>query len=272
VPRIAKIAQLVLAFSLLCGVIPGGAAAELRPTSAAPRFALNDLHGSLVEVKSLHGKRLLVLYFFDVESRPSLEGLGALDLLARQHPGELAVYGVSSSPPELIRRYVTEHHISIPQLLDTNRVRDLYGARQVLPVGCIVGQDFRVLEYYQGGGAGFNTAIFGRIRRELQDRERPAARTSTPEAKLVGTLKNTPAKEAPALGTVKKTPAKEAPALGTVKKTPAKEAPALGTVKKTPAKESPSGQAAQAPVGEPPASEGKVQPNHLGKIIDESQW
>jgi len=257
-PGIARIARLVLAFSLLCGVFTGGAAAELRQASAAPRFALNDLHGSLVEVKSLHGKRLLVLYFFDVESRPSLEGLGALNLLARQHPEELVVYGVSSSPPELIKRYVAEHHITIPQLLDTNRVRDLYGARQVLPVGCIVGQDFKVLEYYQGGGAGFNSAIIGRIRRELQDRDRPVARTSPPEAKLART--------------VKKTPAKEAPALDTVKKSPAKEAPALVTVKKTPAKEAPSGQAAQAPVGEPPASEGKVQPNNLGKIIDESQW
>lgn len=177
---LAKIVLLLLTFSLAHGVAPERGAAALQPASAAPRFALNDMHGSLVEVKSLRGKKLLVLYFFDIESRPSLDGLSALDLLARQHPGELVVYGVSSSPPELIKRYLAGHSTTIQLLRDTSRVRELYGARQVLPVGCIIGEDFKVLEYYQGGGAGFNSAILGRIKRELQGKEL-AVRTPHPE-------------------------------------------------------------------------------------------
>jgi peroxiredoxin len=230
VPRIAQIVLFLLTWSLLQGALPVSAAALLQPAAPAPRFALNNLHGGLVEVKNLHGKRLLVLYFFDIESRPSLECLGAVDSLARRHPEELTVYGISSSPPELIKRYVAEHGITIELLHDTNRVRELYGARQVLPVGCIIGQDFKVLEYYQGGGAGFNAAILGRIKRELQGKEQLAARPAAHEPK------------------------------------PAR------TVKKRQGKGTAAEPAAQASGVVAPTPEEKVQPNKLGKIIDESQW
>jgi peroxiredoxin len=200
VKRLGKMVRLILWFFLLHGAAPGSAHALLQPDAPAPRFSLNNINGGQVQVNNLDGKQLLVLFFFDVESRPSLECLNAMDLLARQHPSELVVYGISSSPPDLIRRYVREHNLTIQVLHDTARVRDLYHARQILPVGCIIGRDFRVREYYQGGGPGFKAAMSGGIRRglqgELQGKSRPVARPSPAATRTVPAAKKRPEKAA----------------------------------------------------------------------------
>lgn len=146
---------------------PGPVQARLAAADPAPRFSLANLTGGSVEVTSTKGKRLLILYFFDPESPPSLAGLRAMDRLARQFPSKLTVYGVSSSPAEAISRCLAGNGITLEVLRDTRGVRELYGARQLLPVGCAIGEDFRVIAYFQGGGAGLTKAMSRAVGREV---------------------------------------------------------------------------------------------------------
>jgi peroxiredoxin len=187
--RPGKPIQHLLCLILLQIILSSPAWALLQPATPAPRFALNNMHGGLVEVNSLQGRKLVVLYFFDIESQSSLECLSAMDQLAREHPTELVVYGITASPPELVNRYLSNNRLTIQLLRATPRVRELYQARQVLPVGCIIGQGFRVVRHYQGGGAGFKSAMFTGIRRELPGK-----------AHLAGDPAPAPARKSPAKG------------------------------------------------------------------------
>jgi peroxiredoxin len=158
--------QLLLCLFLLQCLGTGNAAA-LQPASPAPSFELNDLQGGMVRVAGVPGKALL-LFFFDAQSRSSIESLKTVSALARRHPSQLAVYGISASPPEVIKDSLASHNVSIPVLRATAAVRELYQARRILPVGCVIGRDFKVLSYYQGGGEGFTSAVVAAVERELR--------------------------------------------------------------------------------------------------------
>jgi peroxiredoxin len=151
------------------------AAAFLRPASPAPEFSLADLQGRVIDARNLRGKPLIVLFFFDIQSRPSLDCLAKVDRLARRHPSVLTVYGISPSPPDLIKSYFASHGITIPVLHDPSGVRRLYDAKQILPVGCLIDREFKVVSYYQGGGGGFGRAIIDQAEREVQGVARSAA-------------------------------------------------------------------------------------------------
>ncbi len=183
----SKICLLVVFFLVL---IPVESMARLQPSEPAPRFSLNDIQGKQVDISHLNGRQLLILYFFDMDSRPSLEGLNALDRIARQYKSELAVFGISASPNDVITRYIKRNNISIQIFLDTARVRDLYHANQIMPVGCIIGPGFKVIEYHQGGGQSLESAMLKTVKRELQgrvhsssDSGKPAKKTGRPTAK-----------------------------------------------------------------------------------------
>jgi peroxiredoxin len=143
-------------------------AAALQPASPAPRFELNDLQGRTVRIAAVPGNELLLLFFFDAESRSSVESLKTVNALARRHPSQLAVYGISASPPDVIKASLVTNNVSIPVLRATASVRELYRAGRILPVGCVIGRDFKVLSYYQGGGEGFTSAVVDAVERELK--------------------------------------------------------------------------------------------------------
>jgi len=119
VTRLGRFLQFFLCLISLQAGFPGTVAAELQPGQPVPRFSLNDIHGRLVEVNGLHGKQLLVLYFFDISSSSSRQGLEELDRLARPYRSELVVYGISSSPQKEISSYISKHNITI-QVLQAN--------------------------------------------------------------------------------------------------------------------------------------------------------
>ena len=190
--RFVKIALhcMMLAFGLLISPVVN---AQLRPAQPAPSFSLNTIQGKPVEINSLQGKQLLILYFFDMDSRPSLEGLTFINNLARQFRTELEVYGISSSPQGRIFPYIQRNGIIFSVLHDTAQVRDLYGARQILPVGCLIGPGFKVRGYFQGGGDSLEKAMVKAVKSELQGRylhseqlSDPVKKTSRSEKKRTG--------------------------------------------------------------------------------------
>jgi len=163
---------------LILFFFPGIIYARLQTSDPAPPFSLKNLQGSQIEINKLHGKQLLLLYFFDIESRSSLEGLNIINSFAQQYRSELTVFGISSSPSNLITQYVKKNNIDIQVLLETVNVRDLYHSRQILPVVFVIGPEFKIIEYYQGGGLALKTIITDTIKRQLQSRSHSSTHTT----------------------------------------------------------------------------------------------
>ena len=143
----------------------------------APAFALNDIGGKRHELATLEKAPMTILYFFDVTSRPSQEGLLALDnLAARYAQADLKVWGITRSAKPNVSEFVSRSRISYPVLIDDSKVSDLYQARFVLPTVCILGPALKVLEYIQGGGKTTEVMLVKLAENELQRKQTTIAR------------------------------------------------------------------------------------------------
>ena len=119
----------------------------------APAFSLKDVRGATYNLSDMKEKPLVVLYFFDVDSRASVEGLLSLNDLSQKYKDEdfniLAV--TRSSEPE-VQDFISRTHLMCPILLDTMNVSDLYDARIILPTVCILAPNLIILDQLKGKG------------------------------------------------------------------------------------------------------------------------
>ncbi len=175
-----------LAFSvLLLGILlPGGFSyGQLSTGAAAPPFSLKDMKGQVYELAKMKEQPLLLLYFFDVESRPSQEGLLSLNRLAGPHAGgDLMVWAITLSPPSKVAPFLSQSGLTFPVLLDPGAVSDAYQARVILPTVCTLGPGLKVMDYIQGGGKTTETMLVRLAERELQRKQTRLARALSDEA------------------------------------------------------------------------------------------
>jgi tetratricopeptide (TPR) repeat protein len=115
---------------------------------------------------------MVIIYFFDVESKPSLDGLMSIDDLSRQYKNaDLTVWGITASPKEKVAEFIAQTQSMFPVLLDDVGVSDLYQARFILPTICILGPELKMLDYIQGGGKTTEVMLVRLAERELQRRQ-----------------------------------------------------------------------------------------------------
>ncbi len=146
--------------------------AGLAAGDAAPGFKLNDINGRSYDLAVVKDQPMVILYFFDVESRSSQEGLLNLDNLAKKYEdADLMVWAIAVSSREKIARFVSATRPVFPVLLDKGTVSDLYHARQVLPTVCILGPGQKMLDYFQGGGKSTEIMLVRLAERKLQHKQ-----------------------------------------------------------------------------------------------------
>ena len=123
------------------------------PGHPARAFSLLDLEGTRYDLNIMKDRPMMVLYFFDVDSQSSREGLKILEKLAGKYSdAELEIWGITRSSKENVGLFVNQTGTPFPILLDTSSVSDVYQARFVLPTICILGPELKVLDFIQGGG------------------------------------------------------------------------------------------------------------------------
>lgn len=145
---------------------------QLSSGQIGPAFSLKDLKGRTYDLAQMKDRPMIILYFFDVESRPSQEGLLSLNQLARQHKGtDLIVWAITLSPKEPVTKFVESSGLGFPVLLDLSKTSDLYQARQILPTVCTIGPGLKVLDYFQGGGKTTETMLVRLAERQLQRKQ-----------------------------------------------------------------------------------------------------
>ena len=129
---------------------------QINSGETAPLFALEDVNGKRHNLAAMKSQPMIILYFFDVESRPSQEGLFSLDQLTQQYKGsDLLVWGITRSPKKKVTAFIDRTKTRFPVLLDTSNVSEIYQAQIILPTICILGPELKVLDYIQGGGQKF---------------------------------------------------------------------------------------------------------------------
>jgi tetratricopeptide (TPR) repeat protein/peroxiredoxin len=145
---------------------------QIRSGQTASTFSLEDVNGKRHNLAEIKAQPMIILYFFDVESRPSQEGLFSLDQLAKQYEdANLLVWAITRSPKQKVSAFIAQTKTSSPILLDTSNVSDLYQARVILPTVCILGPNFKILDHIQGGGKSTEIMLLRLAERNLQRKQ-----------------------------------------------------------------------------------------------------
>jgi tetratricopeptide (TPR) repeat protein len=161
---------MIVGTGILCGT--GASYGQLTSGQSAPRFSLEDLKGKRHDLSQMQDQPMLILYFFDIESRPSQEGLLTLNELAERYRDiELAVWAITVSSKEKVDEFMTRTKLHFPVLLDRSGVSNFYYAQVILPTVCTLGPGLKVLDYFQGGGKTTEMMLVRLAERELQRKE-----------------------------------------------------------------------------------------------------
>lgn len=135
----------------------------------APVFSLKDLKGERYNLEKMKDQPMIILYFFDIESRPSQEGLLIInDLAKRYQDTKLAIWAITLSPKEKAADFIARTNFGFPMLLDDSDISNLYQANFILPTVCTIGPGLKVLDYFQGGGKTIEIMLVRVAERELQ--------------------------------------------------------------------------------------------------------
>ncbi len=156
--------------------------AQITSGQGAPAFSLQDINGKGFDLTGVKQQPLTILYFFDIESRPSQEGLLSLHSLVKKYKGtDLVVWAITTSNKEKVTNFVKSTGISFPILLDNSTVSSLYNARMVLPTICSIGPGLKILDYFQGGGKTTESMLVRVAERELQRKQTTLAKAISDE-------------------------------------------------------------------------------------------
>lgn len=172
------------ALLIICFSLNGATAAhgQMKAGDTAPMFMLKNSQGKNYELAGMKEQPMLILYFFDVTSRPSQEGLLSLDNLAKKYKNaDLAVWGITRSDAGQVANFLSQTQLGFPVLIDDGKVSDLYAARIILPTACIVGPDLKMLDYFQGGGKTTESLLITLAERKLQSRQTDIAKALSNE-------------------------------------------------------------------------------------------
>jgi tetratricopeptide (TPR) repeat protein len=161
-----------------CLAAAGAAFGTIGPGLTAPALFLKDAAGKSYDLSASKRRPMTILYFFDADSRPSLEGLLTLNQVAKgSKAGDLTVWAITTSEKEKASGFARKAGVTFPVLIDEGgKVSEAYRARQVLPSVCVVGPEGKVLDSFQGGGKATEAMLVRVAERSLQRREAALAK------------------------------------------------------------------------------------------------
>ena len=163
-------------------VVPALCFGGVTPGDMAPTFSLKDVKATTYDLNEIRQRPMIILYFFDAESRPSQEGLLSLDQLAKQYAdADLTVWGITLSSAEAVSAFLARTHLRLPILLDEIGVSDRYEARFIMPTVCVVGPGLLVMDFFQGGGKTTEIMLTRLAERTLQRKQTMLAKAISNE-------------------------------------------------------------------------------------------
>jgi tetratricopeptide (TPR) repeat protein len=130
----------------IMGSFAGGRAeAAIKKGDLPPRFS---------ELKAVQKKPMVVLYFFQINSKPSVAGLDHLkEMYDDYKKAGIAILVISKDSRKLLNQFFETNPVPFYVISDDGTIFDQYEVKVVLPVTYILGAGGRVSDRFEGGGA-----------------------------------------------------------------------------------------------------------------------
>lgn len=177
--RIVKWQFLILILLIDLVLINRASYGQLPSGQVAPLFSLQDLKGQTYDLSQMKEKPMILLYFFEVESRPSQEGLLTLNELTKLFKEEqLTVWAITPSPKNKVTNFVKNSGLKFSVLLDTSKkVSHLYSpSLLIFPNVYTLGPGLKVIDSFQGNKRTTETMLVRLSERNLQRKKTEVAK------------------------------------------------------------------------------------------------
>ncbi|NNF99288.1 MAG: tetratricopeptide repeat protein [Desulfobacteraceae bacterium] len=169
---VVRMINFILTLSVIMGFGFCETSSAFSAGDTVPNFSLKDINEKVYDLSSLKNQPMVIIYFFDVDSRSSQEGLLTIDDLAKQYKDvDLLVWGITTSSKEKVLKFNTLTNPTFPILMDTTGVSQKYKAQTILPTICITGPELKVLDFFQGGGKTTEIMLVKLAERTLQQKK-----------------------------------------------------------------------------------------------------
>ncbi len=144
---------ILAALVLFLSACPSWGQGQFGVGGKAPDFTLQDVYGRNHTLSAMKKHSLIVLYFFNTESAASQEGLLSLNrLIGKFGNTDLLVWGITTSSKSAVSDFIVKHKAGFPVMIDGAGVSEVYQAQLILPTVVIIGPEFKVIDFFQGGG------------------------------------------------------------------------------------------------------------------------
>jgi len=125
--------------------LSGAAEAALEKGTVAPPFK---------GLEAVQKKPMVIVYFFKVTSKPSMEGLDNLtDLFGQSKNEGIAIIAVSQDDPKKLDAYIKDHPVPFLMVRDDGTLFEKYQTKIILPTTYILGPGARISDVLEGGGS-----------------------------------------------------------------------------------------------------------------------
>lgn len=151
-------------------LLQGGIAeAALKKGGIAPRFTA---------LKAVENKPMVILYFFKLSSKPSVEGLEHLRRLYGQYQNEgIEVIAISQDDPKKLDAYLSKHPLPFKVVKNGKGIFGKYQVKFILPATFVLGPGARISDAMEGGGATSHHFITTVAQRSIQLNKTMLAKT-----------------------------------------------------------------------------------------------
>ncbi len=125
----------------------------------APLFAGQDQDGKVVKLKSLIGKKIILLYFYPKDNTPGCtkEACGFRDRMSGLQTNNVEVIGVSFDSAESHKKFIADYKLNFRLLSDSDgKIADAYGVQVVgrkmaRRVSFLIGLDGKIVHVTDAG-------------------------------------------------------------------------------------------------------------------------
>ncbi len=126
---------------------------QKKPIKIGPQAKDYDLQGMVGGGNVNHGVPMGILYFFKLNSKPSMEGLSHLMELIGQYQKEgIAILAISRDDPKSLEAYLKSHPLPFPVVQDDGKIFRQYQVNVILPTTYVLGPGGRISDILEGGG------------------------------------------------------------------------------------------------------------------------
>jgi peroxiredoxin Q/BCP len=124
--------KIISSLLIAAALLTAGAAETPKAGDKAPDFTAKDQDGNTVKLADFAGKQAVLLYFYPKDNTPGCtkEACGIRDRMDSLKKDAVAVLGVSMDDAESHKKFIKDHSLNFPLLVDTDgQVASAYGAK-----------------------------------------------------------------------------------------------------------------------------------------------